>query len=440
LAILPGEDSFAAHGAAAEDHMLPEPEGAAQSDEATAREALEIFRQSGRGTGDVNPAMDAVSDFHCADSDVRGVQAAATAAAVDSAGAASQTADEDVALRLLADFRKTKPTTEPRTCIPVPAPAPAPALAEGGFLRLSVGDHLVSVARVLMRTGESLNSAQVGFLPADRLLEVLELGCGRRVHVLEQGGVEGWLSVSKLTGEQLLAPTKISAREAYNFRSRKEEMAASKKAPAPAPAPAGPKAICATNGSSGKCDKCDGPHATAACPFFKKDREDHKDAWANYGQKNPLKMGGDGGDFTLQGATVVRQPGDGSCLFHSLSFGLSSGRPSPYAAESLRRELAAFIERNPSLEIAGDTIEEWVRWDANSSVSAYAQQMGRRGWGGGVEMAVCSLLKDVNVHVYEHSYGSAFRRISCFDTPGSKKTVHVLYQGRCHYDALVPAQ
>ena len=60
--------------------------------------------------------------------------------------------------------------------------------------------------------------------------------------------------------------------------------------------------------------------------------------------------------------------------------------------------------RNPKLEISGDTIEEWVNWDANTSVSSYARRMAVTGWGGGIEMAVCSILKKVNVHVsLDHS-------------------------------------
>merc|ERR1719401_634833 len=73
-------------------------------------------------------------------------------------------------------------------------------------------------------------------------------------------------------------------------------------------------------GASTKCDKCDGPHATAACPHFKKAREDHKDAWANYGNKKP-QLGQDKGvKFVLRRGREVAQPGDGSCLFHSLCF------------------------------------------------------------------------------------------------------------------------
>lgn len=185
------------------------------------------------------------------------------------------------------------------------------------------------------------------------------------------------------------------------------------------------------------CDKCDAKHSTERCPFYHKDRERHKDAWVNYGKKgNPHQMGNSGGNFVLRSARVMRQPGDGSCLFHSLCHGLQSGS----SAMSLRRDIAHFLQQNPSLEIAGDTLEEWVRWDSNSTVQDYARRIAVSGWGGGIEMAACSLLKGVNVHVYE-SIGRAvpeFKRISCFDAPSAAKTIHVLYQGGVHYDALIP--
>jgi len=92
------------------------------------------------------------------------------------------------------------------------------------------------------------------------------------------------------------------------------------------------------------------------------------------------------------------------------------------------------------MEIAGDTIEEWIRWDSSSTVADYARRMAMSGWGGGIEMAACSLLKNVNVHVYENARGAGneFKRISCFDCPNASKTIHVIYQGGVHYDALVP--
>lgn len=106
----------------------------------------------------------------------------------------------------------------------------------------------------------------------------------------------------------------------------------------------------------------------------------------------------------------------------------------------MRKELANFINRSPRAEISGDTLEEWVRWDAHTSVPNYARRMAQNGhWGGGIEMAVCALLHKVNVHVYEQRRGGTFERISCFDSPErTKRTVHVLYQGGVHYDALLP--
>eukprot|EP00927_Polykrikos_kofoidii_P041801 TRINITY_DN35652_c0_g1_i3.p1 TRINITY_DN35652_c0_g1~~TRINITY_DN35652_c0_g1_i3.p1 ORF type:complete len:215 (+),score=16.96 TRINITY_DN35652_c0_g1_i3:64-708(+) len=185
-----------------------------------------------------------------------------------------------------------------------------------------------------------------------------------------------------------------------------------------------------SSGADGCCDRCDGSHPTDACPHFKRPRGGHKDAWVMYGKRKRGNLGSDGGDFVLRHARVVQQPGDGSCLFHSLCYGLS-GRN----ASNLRRELAQFIAENPALEIAGDTLQEWVRWDAGASIGSYANRMASGGWGGGIEMAVCSHLKGVNVHVYEEQR-AGFKRISCFNVPRARKTIHVLYRGRNHFDAL----
>ena len=95
-------------------------------------------------------------------------------------------------------------------------------------------------------------------------------------------------------------------------------------------------------------------------------------------------------------------------------------------------------------------MKDWVKWDSGKSVAQYARSMAAGGWGGGIEMAAFSRLKRVNVHVYERSAGG-FKRISCFDysgapsrrgagaSSGAVPTVHVLYCGGIHYDALVPS-
>eukprot|EP00667_Euglena_gracilis_P010935 EG_transcript_11154 len=196
----------------------------------------------------------------------------------------------------------------------------------------------------------------------------------------------------------------------------------------------GPSSVASPKASPGRlcCDKCDGPHDTDACPVYKKPRESHADAWVNKGRKKPLEMGDGGGNFRLRNARVVPQPGDGSCLFHSMSYGLGGT-----TARTLRREIAAFIEKNPSLAIADSPMSDWVQWDSQCSVGTYARRMAVSGWGGGIEMAACSRLKEVNVHVYERCPGG-FKRISCFNVPNATKTIHVLYGGGVHFDALVP--
>ncbi len=148
---------------------------------------------------------------------------------------------------------------------------------------------------------------------------------------------------------------------------------------------------------NGMCHKCDEDHDTVSCPHFKKGRDNHPDALPS-GKKKEL--GGNAGNFVLKNARVVRQPGDGSCLFHSLSFGLGGG-----SASALRREIAQFVESNADLQIAGTPMSDWVRWDSGVSVSSYARRMAVSGWGGGIEMAACSILKRANIHVYERSSG-----------------------------------
>ena len=94
-----------------------------------------------------------------------------------------------------------------------------------------------------------------------------------------------------------------------------------------------------------------------------------------------------------------------------------------------------FIRKHPDLEIAGDPLRDWIRWDALVSVQKYADKMSRGGWGGGIEMAAFSELKGCNVEVYEQC-SAGFKRISLFEKSGASRTVRVCYRGGVHYDAL----
>lgn len=187
----------------------------------------------------------------------------------------------------------------------------------------------------------------------------------------------------------------------------------------------------AGRGEPVKCDKCDGPHETAACPWFRKARDRHPDAAPARDKKH---LGGASGPVEiLRSARVVRQPGDGSCLFHALAYGLRDGS----TAHALRRQVASFIESNPTLTISDSPLKDWVFWDSGSTVAAYCRRMAQGGvWGGGIEMAAVSHLKRVDVFVYQGDVSRGFRRISSFEVPHATKAVRVLYGSGVHYDAL----
>jgi len=195
------------------------------------------------------------------------------------------------------------------------------------------------------------------------------------------------------------------------------------------------------------CDKCDGAHATASCPHFKKAREAHPDAQ----RRRVTNLGADGGSAFLRNPRVKSQPGDGSCLFHSMAWGLARcGRLESNGgggAHQLRHNISKFWLNNPTMKISETPVSEWVKWDSGLALSKYCQRMARGGiWGGGIELAGCSLLMKANVHVWEKLRGSSgVKRISCFDYPKAGQsslkeaipTIHVLYRGGIHYDALV---
>ena len=152
-------------------------------------------------------------------------------------------------------------------------------------------------------------------------------------------------------------------------------------------------------------------------------------------------------DIPANKATVVRQPGDGSCLFHSMSYGLGGSN----SAKRLRAELEDFIAAHPNEDLNGTPICDWVLWDSQLSAKDYAAKMrDSSDWGGAIEIAVCARIKGVQIDVFERGSQGAFRRISSFkrgatgarsgasDTTKNKAAVvGLLYGGRCHYDAIV---
>lgn len=132
---------------------------------------------------------------------------------------------------------------------------------------------------------------------------------------------------------------------------------------------------------------------------------------------------------------LIRQPEDGSCLFHSIAYGLGDGAE----AGALRAQIAECIGEKPTLQIAKTTIEEWVRLTAGTTTATYTQELSLQStWGGALEMAVAAQIKGINIDVYERCHHDQFRRISSFATADTTRTVNVVYRTKpCrHYDAL----
>jgi len=204
----------------------------------------------------------------------------------------------------------------------------------------------------------------------------------------------------------------------------------------------------------GPCDRCDGPHQAVDCPHFgphkghlawtprRRGREDHEDALEMLDKATGDVAGGVLGRDRVHGR-VVRQPGDGTCLFHSLSHGLnqnSSDAKSALVGPELRREIASYLNAHADDTVQGTTFRDYIWWDHQLSVKDYVKRMQRDGiWGGAIEIAACARMRGVNVHVYveDPKEDNFFLRAATFGEDSSKQTISVSYMLRCHYDALV---
>jgi len=195
-----------------------------------------------------------------------------------------------------------------------------------------------------------------------------------------------------------------------------------------------------------RCERCDEAHATEWCPHFKQPRDQHADAWQHYSGDASRSQGG---AATLareciaprflahHQMRVARMPGDGTCLFHSIAYGLTA-LGYREAGHTVRRRVANFIADRPDFEITGTPLRSWIEWDSQMTVNSYAARlMAGNCWGGAIEMAACSQIFAIDVAVYEEDRNGGYCRISDFIT--DKKpygAVMVLYSGRSHYDAL----
>ena len=98
---------------------------------------------------------------------------------------------------------------------------------------------------------------------------------------------------------------------------------------------------------------------------------------------------------------VEQQPGDGSCLYHSLRRGERElGLPAATAL-ALGQSLAAFVKANASLRVAGKSLTAWLKLERGGGITMdeYARRQAQFGWGGSLELLayMLSAKRDTNL-------------------------------------------
>jgi len=164
----------------------------------------------------------------------------------------------------------------------------------------------------------------------------------------------------------------------------------------------------------------------------------------------------DGEDVFMQFATVIKQPTDGSCLFHSFAYHATTqfnGGTEPSTVHSLRRDLSLYTlnyQDDAALPNSDVTIREMVMGDAMlrsrvgySTLDEYVERMavdldGQRVWGGIVEMIAFARSMNVNVHVWIENGGRYQLYTRVESMLPTAPTLNLLYNGMVHYDVLIP--
>ena len=171
-----------------------------------------------------------------------------------------------------------------------------------------------------------------------------------------------------------------------------------------------------------RCDRCDGDHATDACPHFQRARDQHPDAQPleaalrPSSEERPLRCR----------AKRVRQPGDGSCLFHSLCAAVvltyhATLRGGIKTASSLRSVLLQWLVAYAATTVyAGGVILHYIQQELAQPLSAAAYRARMKpstAYGGAIEIIAFVFTQHYAVWVWVAAGAGVYRRISVFKCP-----------------------
>ena len=186
------------------------------------------------------------------------------------------------------------------------------------------------------------------------------------------------------------------------------------------------------------CERCDGNHPTAECNHYRRPRLEHPDAQPLPPGERPLPTTTSSSQVDASGK-LIKQPADGSCLYHTLVFGLRHANLKPPPASHLRLNMATWAALHARLVVHGKTLHTWLRWEAGGSESyqQYCDRQALCGWDGVIEIIVATRMFQVAVAVWVPLERCRFRRTALFEPDGAAKaTIHVCRTGGVHYDYL----
>lgn len=129
-------------------------------------------------------------------------------------------------------------------------------------------------------------------------------------------------------------------------------------------------------------------------------------------------------------ARLMRQPGDGSCFFHSVGHHLGVD------ASTLRRRTVDWMRQHLDVDINGTPLATWLSWESTDA-QTYLDRMASGGeWGGATEMAVLARMHPtLSFHVFRRVRGNEFAKLT--QLGDGAQQVWLLWSGS-HYDALEP--
>ena len=184
------------------------------------------------------------------------------------------------------------------------------------------------------------------------------------------------------------------------------------------------------------CDRCGGAHHTSACPNYSQPRYTHKDAQRPTPTERRALSHSTTYRLRLINARIIRQPGDGTCLYYTLRHGAGLR----ITSHQLRQQLADFVSTNLDLHIHGSTYRQHIYWETNLDPQHYVRNIRQAGWGGAIELSAFSQHYHTTILVYEPAPPEApyqFTRIAQYGSFNTTRLIRVLYSGRSHYDLLL---